>query len=68
MRKVLKKRVAAENSNMELDIIRNRTVFKERDYALCVWLSHFQYWSVERTFKNFDEATPLQSRIWGRDL
>lgn len=41
--RVLLERVAAENSNVELDIIRNKMVFKEGYYALCVLLSHFQY-------------------------
>lgn len=34
MRKVLQKRVAAKNSNMELDIIRNKIVFEELPCAV----------------------------------
>jgi len=43
VRKVLQKKVAAENSNMELDIIRNKIVFKERDYTRYILLSHCQH-------------------------
>lgn len=66
-RKVLQKKVSAENSNMELDKIRNKIIFKERYYAGYILWSHCQHWSVGRDALSFYEVTPLHRiESWGR--